>query len=171
MSKALRELALELEDKLPRVMRTLYRPDGADPLRDLPVAQLRLVRVLYPLGKSHSEASEELGISISAVTQVANRLEGLGLVQRVEQADRRIKHLRLTAQGNTYMSNRIDFRVQRTMEALATMPEEARSLLVTLLEDLIRGSQTLWDEGRGPVIASELAQVGALPLLGGEATA
>src|SRR3954470_22134365 len=93
----LRTSAQVLEELLPKLMRILYRPEDSDLLRDLPVAQLRLMRLLYPDAKSHSSVGEELGISVSAITQVANRLEILGLVERQENAtDRRIKNLKLT---------------------------------------------------------------------------
>lgn len=169
MSDEIRKRALRLEDTLPRLMRTMYRPNMTDALRDLPVAQLRMLRVLFPAPKSHSAVSDELGISVSAVTQVANRLEVLRLVERVEDPqDRRVKNLQLTAYAMDCMRKRLEYRIDRTMLALGALPESRQKELLSILEELIQGMQALRESETGPVLAADLALTGGLPLIGGD---
>jgi DNA-binding MarR family transcriptional regulator len=90
---------------------------------------------------SHSAMSDELGISVSAVTQVANRLESMGLVSRVESAtDRRVKLLKLTSYGEQCMEERQEQRVQRASAVLGTMTDSAQEQLLTVLTDFLEES-------------------------------
>src|SRR5215472_9587622 len=89
--------AAKLECLLPKLMRRLFTLDPSHPANELPVAQLRVCVILQAGPRTVSAVSEELGISVSATTQIADRLERAGLVERVaERDDRRMKLLRLT---------------------------------------------------------------------------
>jgi DNA-binding MarR family transcriptional regulator len=140
MNEETRDNAALLEELLPRLMRTLYKAQESDPIQNLPVAQVRVLRVLFNGPKNHSAVSEELGISVSAVTQVANRLESIGLIERIESAiDRRVKHLKLTQYGLTCMKERQDYRIMRTMNALESMPIERQHRLIDALNEFLAG--------------------------------
>jgi len=142
MNEETNENAALLEEMLPRLMRTLYKALENDPIQNLPVAQVRVMRVLFMGPKNHSAVSDELGISVSAVTQVANRLEALGMVERNESSvDRRVKNLRLTDYGLKCMKERQDYRIMRTMEALRTMPRESQERLIASMNELILSCQ------------------------------
>jgi len=172
MSDEIREKALKVEEMLPRLMRSLYRPQENDPLQQLPVAQLRVLRILFGSPKSHSAVSEELGISVSAVTQVANRLEHLSLLERVESpVDRRVKHLKLTVYGLKCMKERQEYRVMRTMEILKFLPDESQQKLLAVLDELLEGCAKVQEQDKKSILASELGQIGVLSVLSGEATA
>lgn len=139
---ALLEQASELEHLLPALVRLLLTLDPAHPLADLPVAQLRLCTLLQNQPRSMSALGEELGISVSAVTQIADRLERTDLVERVAEADdRRQKSLRLTPHGAAMMRLRRETRTRRAAEALSQMPPEERGAALHALRALLDASR------------------------------
>src|SRR5207245_7427659 len=84
--------AASLESLLPKLMRRLFTLDPSHPANELPVAQLRVCTILQSGPRTVSAIGEELRISVSAATQIADRLERSGLVERVaEPDDRRMK--------------------------------------------------------------------------------
>lgn len=137
MEEALREQAEHVARTLPRLMRQLFRVDGDDPAAALTVTQLRLCAVLSDGPMAMSAASQELGISLSAMTQIADRLERAGLVQRSKlESDRRVKVLILTSQATRLMRLRQQRRVRRVMRVLKLLPEEDRRELIAGLDEL-----------------------------------
>ena len=61
-----------------------------------------------------SALSRELGVLLSAVTQIADRLERSRLVQRVgDETDRRLRCLRLTRRGTAMRRRRDEAHGQR----------------------------------------------------------
>jgi DNA-binding MarR family transcriptional regulator len=86
-----------------------------------------------------SALSHELGVSLSALTQIADRLEDAGLVNRVAVGtDRRVRRLQLTARGKRLMQHRADARIRRVRGALECLAPEARRAVrdaVELLHD------------------------------------
>jgi DNA-binding MarR family transcriptional regulator len=136
-----RQRAIKLEGLLPKALRSLFNPDVGDPLVEIPVGQMRLMRLLAMRPWTPSHLGDELGLSVSAVTQMANRLEAIGYVTRVEDPiDRRVKHLTLTPLGKTLMSNRQNRRVGVLESVLTHMPEERQVEFIVLLEELIDAS-------------------------------
>lgn len=71
-----------------------------DPAMDLPLRQLKVCMALLHRSCSMTEISGEVGLSRSSVTQVSDRLERRGLVERELQSDdRRVRKLKLTQKG------------------------------------------------------------------------
>src|SRR5215470_9283341 len=71
-----------------------------DSTMDLPLCQLKVCLALFGRSLSMSEISRELKLSPSAVSQVSDRLERRGLIERGFQLeDRRVRKLRLTRKG------------------------------------------------------------------------
>ena len=129
--------AAEIVDLAPRMMRRLFALDMDDPATDLPVAQVRMCTILRDGPQTMSAISRELGISLSAVTQLADRLETSGLVQRTcEDGDRRVKHLKLTPDGERIMRARRKKRVARVVQVLAQLTPNDRERLVVALREL-----------------------------------
>jgi DNA-binding MarR family transcriptional regulator len=121
------ELARAIVALLPRLTRQLSRTGQDDPLADLPVAQFRVIIVLIDGSRAMSELSQELGVSLSAITQTADRLARVGLVERMaEVGDRRVRRLCLTPHAETLMRARREARVTRVARALATLPAPER---------------------------------------------
>lgn len=108
----------------------------------LPVAQLRVCGVLHRSARSMSALSQELGVSLSAMTQIADRLERAGLVRRVaEQSDRRVKQLQLTPRGTKMMQLREESRIARISAALARVSPEAQCRVRAALEELAQAAR------------------------------
>ena len=93
------ETAEAVAGLIPRLARGLTSSEK-DPADNLPLAQLRLCGILSEGPRPMSVLSRELGVSLSALTQIADRLERTRLVKRVvEENDRRVRCLQLTARG------------------------------------------------------------------------
>ncbi len=108
---------------------------------ELPLAQLRVCRVLSDGLQSISAISRELGVSLSAITQIADRLERAHLVRRVtEDNDRRIRCLQLTARGEKLLELHDEERIRRMAAALAQLAPKAREEATAALEMLVRAS-------------------------------
>src|SRR5438132_7253453 len=133
--------AAQLECLLPKLMRRLFTLDANHPAMELPLAQLRVCTLLQAGPRTISALSEELGISVSAVTQIADRLERVGFVERlVEPDDRRIKQLQLTPSGAGVMRSRRELRVRRAADALHHLSPEMREAVLHALRALVEAS-------------------------------
>lgn len=122
---------------LPTLMRMLSTFDN-DPAAELPLAQLRVCSILGDGPHSMSALSREFGVSLSAMTRIADRLERARLVKRVmEGNDRRIRHLQLTPRGKRIMQQRDEARVRSVAAVLEHLSpkerKEVRSALATLM--------------------------------------
>lgn len=127
----LEEQAARLECLLPMTMARLFRLDKDHPLSEMPLAQLRICVYLQGGPRTMSAISEEFKISVSAVTQMADRLERGGFVERVVDADdRRQKMLRLTDYGAEVMRTRRQTRVGRVNETLKRLTPDQRATLI-----------------------------------------
>jgi DNA-binding MarR family transcriptional regulator len=119
----------------------MFKPDPNDPLVELPVGQMRMMRLLTTKAWTPSSLGEELGLSVSAVTQMANRLDSIGFVDRIEDpSDRRVKHLMLTPLGREMMTRRQERRVHRLESVLSKMSEKRQIEFIVLLEELLEAS-------------------------------
>jgi len=128
---------------LSSLIRQLFRIDTGDPSTDLPVAQIRVCSILYEGARSMSAVSRELGTSLSAMTQIADRLERAGLVERVaDPEDRRMKSLQLTPQGSEMMRRRVEMRTSRVTEVLEQLPVESRESIISSMEALLNASRS-----------------------------
>lgn len=119
--------ANELEVLLAGVVRGFFRPSLEDPLSELTHAQLRTLRAIEEGVDSASTLGEQLGLTVSAVTQVVNRLEVLDLIDRKEDShDRRIKPLVLTDHCKALFEKRRDVRICKINAALAHLSDQER---------------------------------------------
>lgn len=109
-----------------------------DQVSELTLAQLRVCGTLFHGPRPMSALSRELGVSQSAMTQIADRLERARLVQRVaEGTDRRIKCLQLTPRGEKIMHIREDSRIQRMLAVLQHLSPETRNEVLKSLEMVV----------------------------------
>ena len=96
-----------------------------------------------------SALSRALGVSLSALTQIADRLERARLVKRVaEENDRRVRCLQLTPRGETMMRKRRKERVLRAFAVLQRLSPPQRELVRTSLEILVNACSA-------PVLSAE----------------
>jgi DNA-binding MarR family transcriptional regulator len=109
-----------------------------DPVADLPVAQLRVCGALYGGPRQMSALGRELGVSCSAMTQIADRLERAGLVSRVaERTDRRIRCLQLTRRGKNIMRLHEETRIQRVLAALDRLDPKMRKRILAAFQTFV----------------------------------
>ena len=140
------EQATELEKLLPALARQIFAlPPPENALGDLPLAQFRLCILLSREGRrTMSQLGEELHISVSAVTQMADRLEKADLVERVmEDGDRRTRHLQLTKHGQSLILVRRALRTERAAQTLALLPPPQRESILQMLHILLDASRAL----------------------------
>jgi DNA-binding MarR family transcriptional regulator len=117
------------------VVRNLLGVD--DSMMDLPLRQFKVCLTLYRQSRSMSEISRELKLSPSAVTQVSDRLERRGLIERVFQdEDRRVRKLRLTRKGQQLVRSREQKQLRRIAAALDTLTPNELGQVTAGLETL-----------------------------------
>lgn len=139
--------AKQVSALLPALMRQLLSGDD-DPAAELPLAQLRVCGALYHGPRSMSVLSRELRVSLSATTQIANRLVHAGLVSRLaEGADRRVRRLQLTPRGLEIMQFREQARCDRISAALEHLTLEKRQEVVSALSSLRDACRMLEADG------------------------
>lgn len=136
--------AERLETVMPAIAQRLFTVATMHPLSDMPIAQLRLCSLLLTHEKpTLSQVADELHVSASAATQLADRLEKAGMVERVSSSgadgdsDRRARHLRLTEKGYTLMQSRRELRQSGARRALNHLFPEDREQLLAMLEKLL----------------------------------
>lgn len=133
----------ELTSILPRLMRQLFLLYPDDPALELPGAQMRVCSLLLDGPQSMSALSKELGVSLSAMTQIADRLEKVQMVERVtETDDRRVKMLRLNGHGMDIMHSRRARRVERVSQVLEHLEPESRAAVMTAIKVLLNTAST-----------------------------
>ena len=143
-----RQQAEALTLALRQLMRRLSALSPEDPTARLTLAQLRVCTLLSEGSLPMSAISRELGISLSAVTQIADRLERAGLVHRVAQKeDRRVRILQMTPRAIRMMRRREEKRVQSALRVLETLPAEERESVVEALQRLLKASRDTTREG------------------------
>lgn len=131
------ETAEAVAGLIPRLARGLTSAER-DPADNLPLAQLRLCGILSEGPQPMSALSRALGVSLSSLTQIADRLEKARLVKRVaEENDRRVRCLQLTARGEKMTRKRREARVLRTLAVLEQLSVQQREAVRTSLEVLV----------------------------------
>jgi DNA-binding MarR family transcriptional regulator len=124
-----------VHEHLRTVVRSLLSVD--DSMMDLPLRQLKVCQSLHRQSRSMSEIGRELKLSPSAVTQVSDRLERRGLIERVFQDDdRRVRKLRLTRKGQQLVRSRERKQLRRIATALDTLTTNEIGQVMTGLETL-----------------------------------
>jgi DNA-binding MarR family transcriptional regulator len=118
--------AKEFNGLLHAILRELAA-GSKDPAAELPLAQMRVCKSLSVGPQAISAISRELGVSLSAVTQIADRLERAKLVRRVaREGDRRVRQLQLTDRCQRMMRRHEAERVRRMGAAIAELSPKAR---------------------------------------------
>jgi DNA-binding MarR family transcriptional regulator len=126
---------------LPAIMRQIFAGQS-DAAFELPLMQLRVCSVLLQGPRPISAVGRELGVSLSAMTQLADRLERAELVTRVAQGDdRRVRCLQLTARGEQLMQSHEDARVRRVALVLQHLAAGQGSEILAALQTLSRACE------------------------------
>ena len=140
------EEAVALASALPALMRQLFTVDD-DLAADLPLAQLRVCVSLHDGPLPMSALSRELGVTLSAMTQIADRLERANLVSRVaEEKDRRVRCLQLTPRAEKIMRRHADSRIRSVSAVLSLLSPDERKAIVAAVETLMKASAAVKNE-------------------------
>ena len=127
--------ALELDSIFKSLARKVLVDD--DPAAEMPLGQLRVCLALYEGPRSMTQLSRELGVSQSAITQIADRLQGSGMVTRSPAGeDRRVRSLQLTSRARKILRLREENRIGRVMAILKEMSAATRDDVLTSLSAL-----------------------------------
>jgi DNA-binding MarR family transcriptional regulator len=143
-NEVLREEAESIAKLFHGFLRTLnaLNSNGDTAVRELPLAQLRLCNALLNGPRPMSCISRELGISLSAITQIADRLERVRLVRRMPQGeDRRVRCLQLTEQGEAMMRSHQEERISHMARVLECLNPQERQTVASTFELLLRAAQ------------------------------
>lgn len=136
-----RSNAKRLRQSLFSLGRNLLSVD--DSTLDLPFRQFRVCLALYGRTASMSSISRELGLSLSSMTQIADRLDRVGLVERIAiGSDRRVRHLKLTEKGEGLMRSHEESQLQRITESLQSLTIEQTEEVLRAMELLIHASKS-----------------------------
>jgi DNA-binding MarR family transcriptional regulator len=145
----LAEQAKALISLLPAVMRNLFRMDD-DLATELPLAQLKVCVMLLEGPRSMSALSRETGVSLSAMTQIADRLERSQMVRRVaEGTDRRVRRLQLTPHGEHLLHRRDEERMQSAISVLKYLSLDEREETLRSIKLLLKACGVAKDEKNG----------------------
>jgi DNA-binding MarR family transcriptional regulator len=118
-----------------------------DFVAELPLRQLRVCALLYDGPRSMSSLSRELGVSLSAMTQIADRLERARLVKRsFVGSDRRVRSLQLTPRGQEIMRLREEARINRAAVVAERMTRAARAKVISAMTTLLDACSTNGNE-------------------------
>ena len=110
-----------------------------------------------------------LGVAMSTATQLADRLEGLGLVERrADPTDRRVVRLALTERGEAALSELHRQRDERITTAMERLSPEDRRAVLTGLELLERAAQDVAPPPSGPHPLWEVVTGASLPEAGSQ---
>jgi DNA-binding MarR family transcriptional regulator len=156
----LMQIAESLAGLIPRLARGMAPPVGAGVRRkelvdDLPLAQLRLCGALSEGPRTMSGLSRELGVSLSSLTQIADRLERARLVKRTAaEDDRRVRCLQLTARGAAMMRKRRDARLRHSLAVLEHLSATERELVRAAMETLVTACARARGDGEDTDIAA-----------------
>jgi DNA-binding MarR family transcriptional regulator len=130
-----RRQARELDNVFKALARKVLVDD--DPASELPLRQFRVCAALFEGACSMKELSQRLGVSQSAITQLADRLEAAGMVTRGPIGDdRRVRNLELTDRARKLMRIREERRIERVMQILARMTAEGREAVLSSMAAL-----------------------------------
>lgn len=127
-----------LEELLPEAIRALFPGGENEPLAELPISQMRVVRLLWRSPCTSTEIAEALSISPPAVAQLLAKLEASELINKVSvEHDRRSKTVELSENGKCLMQARRSLRTQKAALILESIDAHDRAAVVGALRKLV----------------------------------
>lgn len=128
-----------LDEAFQRLARRLHAEFAQNMVGGITMSQFIVLKILKTKGKvTVSEVAEELCVSLSAVTALADRLYKVGLVQRQrDEQDRRLVWLMLTGEGEKIMLLCQAARRKVTEKYFSRLPEKDLEQLIKLYEKIL----------------------------------
>jgi DNA-binding MarR family transcriptional regulator len=129
----------ELESTLRTVFRSIHGDLNALLGDQMTLAEYHLLRILHQDGSRRiSDLAQDLGVSMSHVTNVTDRLETNGwVVRRRSERDRRAVELHITDSARKRMEQLQREKEQYYRKKLSSLPTESIHTLIDLLKQLI----------------------------------
>ncbi len=116
---------------------------------DLTLSQIRSVFILGMHGSAMSvnELASEIGLSLAAAGRGVDKLVGMGIVDRREDAtDRRIKRISLTEKGQAIVDAQTDVRDDIVKEFAGRLPDDVRDDLCSALDRIVNSDNDYWHD-------------------------
>ena len=165
MNDTLQQQAAEVSATLPKLMRHLFTLHPDDPSAGLTLVQVRMCTLLSDGPLPMSAVGKELGVSLSALTQITDRLERADMVERIaDQDDRRVRVLKLTPRAAEMLKQRDERRLARITDVIGRLPIDTREQIVQALKSLEAASEAglaseeeAWDVSEGAPLPAEAA--------------
>lgn len=127
---------IELEKKLRYISRTI-KLSGRKILKNYPITSPQFVALqILTENKAMTigELCNKIGLAFSTTTDLVDRMEKNGLVQRVrDTADKRVVRIDVLDKGNQIIAEVVEKRQQYLMNVLHSFPDEKTSILNELL--------------------------------------
>jgi DNA-binding MarR family transcriptional regulator len=131
-----RAKAESLRQALLKLGPTLLRVE--DFTLDMPLRQLEVCLALSVSRMTMSEIGRSLGVSLSGLTQIADRLERAGMVERFSnEADRRVRFLQLTSKAQGLMEAHKESQLARIANCLEQFSAAESARLLDSLQKLV----------------------------------
>jgi DNA-binding MarR family transcriptional regulator len=121
------------------VLRALHSTDVAAWCAvDLTMPQVKALLLAYsPTGASHGEIARALGVGVSTVTGIVDRLVEHGLVERhTDPDDRRLSRVRATQAGIDLLDRLWTSRIERLNQLLDVLGPDERAAFTSALQHL-----------------------------------
>ncbi len=135
-----------IEDLLPRLARRMFHLQENHPVLDMPVGQMRVCAALMRGPMTLTALSDEMNATVSAATQIADRMEKVGLVVRsLGTDDRRLRFLTLSEAGHELMRSRRLIRRAQAKTVLGALSPEDRQQFVEILQRALKAAYSSWD--------------------------
>jgi DNA-binding MarR family transcriptional regulator len=135
------EFARRLDGLIPRLCRAMLRYERvAVAGSELTLAQLWALDLLHERRTcSMHELAEELQMKSPSATALADRLDSLGMIERVRSAgDRRVVQVRLTPDGQRFLARRRSAKIRGIRRIFSPLTAAERVQYLKLVEKMAR---------------------------------
>ena len=103
-----------------------------------------LFRLHYRGGCGVSDIAQQLAVTNAAASQMVDRLEHQGLVDRVaHEADRRVRMVQLTVKGHSLVEEGIDVRLRWISDLTRMLSPDQQETIVTALAALTNAARRM----------------------------
>jgi DNA-binding MarR family transcriptional regulator len=108
------------------------------PSTKMSITQLRICSILQQGPCPVSYLGREIGVTVSNISQIIERMVRIGLIERyVTPDDLRLRLVKLSPQGLQAMESRKKYRIERTVAALAKVEPSVRPEILSALQSLV----------------------------------
>lgn len=128
-----------LEAALQQLMRRIHSKMDTSMIHGITGSQFFVMKRIYEQGRMIvSEVASEMGVSLSAITALVDRLHKAGFIKREkDEADRRLVWLTITPQGEKVLQTSLAYRKEIMKKYLGELSENDLEQLIRICEKLL----------------------------------